>query len=188
MMEISERIRNIQIRIKAIENRFGNKKAVKNFNVTGKDFYEKVALIQEEVYKNNFNEDSKVINMSKYDPIIKRVSEKYSIPVSLIKSVIKQESNFNEKAVSPKGAKGLMQLMPETASMLGIKNIFNPAENIEGGVRYLRMMLNRYNGDIKKALAAYNAGPDVVDKYNGIPDYRETKNYVKNILNSLRNF
>ena len=102
----------------------------------------------------------------------------------LVSAVIKAESNGDPKAVSTAGAKGLMQLIDSTASDMGVRNVFDPRENIEGGVKYLRKMINRF-GDIKKALAAYNAGPEAVKRYEGIPPYRETKNYVEKVLKNL---
>jgi hypothetical protein len=125
------------------------------------------------------------------DDVIKQAAEKFELDPLLIKAVIQQESGFNKYAVSPKGALGLMQLMPKTIELLGIRNPFDVRENIFGGARYLKMLLERYNNDLNLALAAYNAGPTAVEKYEGIPDYEETKNYVENIIkmyNSYKNF
>ena len=100
----------------------------------------------------------------------------------LLKSMIAEESNFNPRAVSPKGAVGLMQLMPTTAASLGVKNLFSAFENVQAGALYVRTLLERYQGDLAKALAAYNAGPATVDRYQGIPPYAETQNYVRRVI------
>jgi soluble lytic murein transglycosylase-like protein len=106
----------------------------------------------------------------------------YRLDPDLVTSVIRAESGFNIRAVSPKGAQGLMQLMPQTASELGVQNAFDPQANVEAGTRYLRFLLERYNFDLVKALAAYNAGPQRVERYNGVPPYYETKEYVARIV------
>ena len=109
-------------------------------------------------------------------------SDRYRLDPDLVNSVIRAESNFNPRAVSLKGARGLMQLMPQTASRLGVPNSFDPQANIDGGTRYLRALLERYNFDLRKALAAYNAGPQRVEQYGGVPPYRETREYITRIV------
>lgn len=121
--------------------------------------------------------------VEKYQGYIDEASSKYGVDSSLISAVIRQESAGNQYAVSRAGAKGLMQLMDSTAADLGVKRVFNAKENIMGGAKYLSMMLKRFKGDEKLALAGYNAGPGAVEKYNGIPPYKETQNYVKKVLN-----
>ena len=108
--------------------------------------------------------------------------QKYNIDPKLVMALIQQESGFNQNAISKVGAQGLMQLMPATAKSMGVTNAFNPQENIEGGVKYLKGLFDRFNGNTILALAAYNAGPNAVNKYNGIPPYKETQNYVRSIL------
>ena len=114
--------------------------------------------------------------------MVSQISQKYGVDDKLVKALIKQESGFNVNAKSKVGALGLMQLMPSTAKSMGVTDPMNPEQNIEGGVKYLRSMLDKYNGNIILALAAYNAGPGAVDKYTGVPPYKETQNYVRSIL------
>ena len=116
------------------------------------------------------------------DDFVNAAGLKHGIDPDLIQSVIRAESGFNPKAVSRKGAKGLMQLMPATASKLGVANSHDPAANVDGGTQYLRELLERYNNDLVKALAAYNAGPERVEKYKGVPPYRETYAYISRII------
>ncbi len=117
-----------------------------------------------------------------YDAIIQKAQVKYGIEFSLIKAVIQAESGFNPRAVSKKGAKGLMQLMPDNYKALSVIDPFDPSQNIMGGTRYLKQLLNRYDAKLPLALAAYNAGPTAVDRYRRIPPYAETQNYVQKVM------
>lgn len=119
---------------------------------------------------------------TQFNGIITEMAQKYGINEKLIHSVIKMESNYNPMAKSHAGAQGLMQLMPNTARGLGVTNSYDARQNIEGGTKYLSQMLKRYNGNLELSLAAYNAGPGNVDKYQGIPPFNETQNYVRKVL------
>jgi soluble lytic murein transglycosylase-like protein len=127
-------------------------------------------------------------NFEKYDPVISRTAEKHSVDYALVKAVIKAESNFNPTAISRVGARGLMQLMPGTAYALRVNDSFHPEDNIEGGVRYLRYLLNLFQGDLHLALAAYNAGERAVFRYRGIPPYQETRTYVRRVLHYFQQY
>ena len=120
--------------------------------------------------------------------IIRHYSEKYSLEEGLVHAVIKAESNYNATAVSKKGALGMMQLMPGTARLLKVDNPLDPAENIGGGSRYLRQMLDEFNGNLDFAIAAYNAGPNAVKRHGGIPPYEETRTYVKRVKQYLSTY
>ena len=141
-----------------------------------------ISSVDASIYTNpnvNFNKRAtrdEIISM------IDDTSAKYGVDAKLIKALVKQESGFNPTAKSKAGALGLMQLMTSTAKGLGVKDPLDAKQNIEGGVKYVKSLLNRFDGNIILALAAYNAGPNAVKKYNGIPPYKETQNYVKSIL------
>ena len=119
---------------------------------------------------------------SKFNSPITQYARQYRVNRHLIKAVITAESCFKIKALSSAGAQGLMQLIPATAKRFGVRNSYKPKQNIHGGVQYLRFLLDRYKGDLSKTIAAYNAGEGAVDKYKGIPPYKETKQYVKNVM------
>jgi len=120
------------------------------------------------------------------DEAVRRIAADQQLPPELIHSVIKVESNYNPKAVSPKGAQGLMQLIPATARRFGVQDAFNPVDNIQGGARYLKYLLDLHNGDYTLALAAYNAGEGAVARYGTVPPYPETQNYVQSVAGELR--
>lgn len=122
-----------------------------------------------------------------FEDLIEKHAAKNGLDPDFIKAIVKQESGFNPNATSKCGAMGLMQLMPATAKGLGVTDAYNPEENIMGGIKYFKSMLNKFNQDPELALAAYNAGPGAVQKYGNIPPYRETQNYVKNIMANYNN-
>ena len=134
-----------------------------------------VKNVNAQLYANNTTKDQ-IMSM------IEDTSQKYGVDSKLIKALVQQESGFNPKAKSKAGALGLMQLMPSTAKGLGVTDPMDPKQNIEGGVKYFKSMLDRFHGNTILALAAYNAGPNAVSKYDGVPPYKETQNYVRSIL------
>lgn len=128
------------------------------------------------------SEKEKILNS------INEAAKRYDLPTSLIRAVVKAESNYQVRAESPAGAQGLMQLMPATARELGVRNSFDIGQNIDGGAKYLRMMLDQFDGNIKTALSAYNAGPGTVSKFNGNVPYTETRHYVERVMRFAREF
>jgi soluble lytic murein transglycosylase-like protein len=128
------------------------------------------------------------LSLSRWSDLIEQAGKKHGVDSALLAAVIEQESGGNPKAVSPKGAKGLMQLMDSTAADMGVRSSFSPRENIAGGAKYLRSLLDRFNGDEKLALASYNAGPGAVEKYGDIPPYAETRRYVDSVLRLKHSF
>ena len=128
------------------------------------------------------------VNPAEFEQLIKTCSAKYGVNSCLVKAVIHAESGYNPNAVSSKGASGLMQLMPETAKSLKVADRFNPKDNVEGGVKYLRFLLDTFRGDVSLAVAAYNAGLNKVSKYGGIPPYNETRTYVNRVLSYMKSY
>lgn len=181
-------------RFREIQDRLPN--SVKLFSNT-ESFQELLNKLYNEVPVNTYNEiestsnitenytSAKKADIEEIKKLIDDTGKKYNVDTKLISSVIKAESNFNQFAVSQAGAMGLMQLMPNTAKELGVEDPFDASQNIDGGVRYLKRLLDTYK-NVSEALAAYNAGPAAVDKYKGIPPYEETVNYVNEILNELK--
>jgi hypothetical protein len=133
-------------------------------------------------------QDRDVSRFVRYDEHIRQAASLYQIPEQLIRAVIKVESDYDPRAVSRAGARGLMQLMPETAERLGVKDINDPRENILGGVRYLRLLANTFNGDLDFTVAGYNAGENAVIQYGGIPPYAETRDYVVKVTRYYRRY
>lgn len=138
--------------------------------------------------RTNFGFGRVARNPAEFDTIINSCSSEFGVDKSLVKAVIHAESGYNPNAVSSKGAAGLMQLMPGTAQDLKVADSFNPSDNIRGGVRYLRFLLDTFKGDVSLALAAYNAGLKNVAKHGGIPPFNETRNYVSKVLDYQRNY
>jgi soluble lytic murein transglycosylase-like protein len=139
-------------------------------------------------FKEVFEQKQEQLKSGNFDKLIGKYARQNNMDPLLVKAVIKSESDFNWNAVSKKGAMGLMQLMPDTAKYLGVENPFDAEENIEGGTEYLAGLMGRYNNSVEKALAAYNAGPDNVDKYKGVPPFRETREYINNVMQAYQEY
>jgi soluble lytic murein transglycosylase-like protein len=186
-MSIFDKINSINAKINRIERTFGGD-SDQQVNQSSED----ANVSFSSVYNEITDQGSGIRNLTpvtgNYSDIINRAAEKYKLDPSLLQAVIKQESGFNQNAISHCGAQGLMQLMPETAKELGVTDPFDPEQNIMGGARYLRSMLDRFDNSIPNALAAYNAGAGNVQKYKGIPPFAETQNYVASILAMYEKF
>jgi len=171
--------------------RFEDEEGVVHFTDTPNDHRFKIFmrdLKKDRKLRTSFNLASCGRNPEEFEPIIRQCATDYGIDRSLVKAVIHAESSYNPQAVSRTGAKGLMQLMPGTAQDLRVVDSFDPKDNIRGGVRYLRFLLDTFRGDVTLALAAYNAGLSKVAKYGGIPPYEETRNYVSRVLALQKNY
>ncbi|MBR1424905.1 lytic transglycosylase domain-containing protein [bacterium] len=142
------------------------------------------AIQEVEDAKRDYSSLNKTSSKSQILNMVNQIARKNGVDEKLVQALIKQESGFNPNATSKAGAMGLMQLMPATAKAMGVQDPYNATQNVEGGVKYLKSLLNKYNGNVILALSAYNAGPGAVDKYDGVPPYKETQNYVKNILSN----
>ena len=179
----------VEIQYTAVENQQAKIQSFENVlkNSTGVKFGDLLTRPVTKVNANIYSAQAetgaeKISTREQIKNIVFRAAKKHGVDEKLVNALIKQESGFNPNAKSKVGAMGLMQLMPATAKGLGVTNPMDPEQNVEGGVKYLKSMLNKYNGNVILALAAYNAGPGAVDKYDGVPPYKETQNYVKSIL------
>jgi soluble lytic murein transglycosylase-like protein len=174
-----ESINNVITRIQRIKKRIDF-----FYSLSGSNSYsfEKILQKTRDSHKETKGEESRILG------IIEKYSKKYGLSPALIKAVVKAESNFDPKAISRAGAMGLMQLMPHTAKELGVSNPFDPDENIDGGTRYLKGLLDMFNNNLELALAAYNAGPERVRRAGGVPKIEETQRYIEKVLKFYEDF
>jgi len=189
-MSIYNRINAIQMRMQEVQARFGSVQtpavsmppmAQRTSPTSGTSFAQLLGSMSQEP-------GAGTAAGGDYSACIRNASQRWGVDESLIRAVITQESGGDAQATSHCGAQGLMQLMPETAKSLGVTDPYNPEQNIMGGARYLRSMLDRFKGDVSLALAAYNAGPGAVQQYGGVPPYAETQNYVASVMSHYRRY
>ena len=181
-------------RISAIESQF---QEMMNFGMDNVQLDSDFQKILDNTYEQQYGTSSKAgvpssslsnVSHGDIDKLIDKYATQNNLDPDFVKAVVKQESGFNPNAKSHCGAMGLMQLMPSTAQGLGVKNAFDAEQNIYGGTKYLKGLMDRFGNNKELALAAYNAGPNAVKKYNGVPPYKETQNYVKNVMASYGRF
>lgn len=175
-------------RINEIKKRFGIKRHNQVYDIKKNFDRETSQRIKEQRYRDDANQSKAKRNEPLAVPQIKKIAHAYAkrigVPPSLVNAIIERESGYNQFAISKRGAAGLMQLMPKVIEEFGVSNPFVPDENIRGGVSYLKRLLVKYGWDYKKALAAYNAGERIVDERKGVPPYKETKDYIRKVINS----
>ena len=185
-------------RMQAIESTFNSLSSIGSEKIQSSQDFQKIldaktektnnTPFSDKIFSSNLANGSLTSGNANIDSLIEEYSAKNGLDSAFVKAVIKQESGFQPKVTSHCGAMGLMQLMPATANSLGVKDAYDPEQNIAGGTKYLKGLLDRFGGNKSLALAAYNAGPNAVSKYNGIPPYKETQNYVKNIMSMYQKY
>lgn len=202
-MSIFNRINAIENKISSLEGRFeghappagiGKKNVANPNDPRGVTFENLVNSLADDKFKPGASSSSRApsaqqqLDSASVRPYVQEAAAKYNVDPALIEAVIKQESAYNASAQSPVGAQGLMQLMPGTAKDLGVANSFDPRENVMGGAKYLSQLMTMFDGNLTKVLAGYNAGPGNVQKYGGVPPFKETQDYVEKVLNNYSDF